>query len=433
MRILFITDNFPPEVNAPATRTYEHCTKWVKKGADVTVITCAPNFPQGEVYEGYKNKLIHREEVDGIQVIRVWSYITQNKGFLKRTLDYLSFAFSAFWIALFKKTDVVIATSPQFFTTWTGWALSKLKRVPWVFELRDLWPESIKTVGALKDGLVYNMLERVELALYRSADLVVPVTDAFKENLKKRGIPENKQLVIPNGSNLELFDKRRYNGQVRNNLRLDDKFIVGYIGTHGMAHSLDFILNSIASLEDPDIHFLFIGDGAEKKNLLRQAEELKLQNITFIDSVPKTEIPAYLSAIDVSLVPLKKSDTFKTVIPSKIFEAAAMETPILLGVEGQAEEIIDEYGAGICFEPENTEDFIAKLKLIKGDRSLYLNRASNGGILAKAYDREQLAGKMLTALQGLVKNKLAKKGQYRSEKFAPDLPQHGALAEGRDA
>ncbi|WP_441000668.1 glycosyltransferase family 4 protein [Fodinibius sp. SL11] len=407
MNILFITDNFPPEVNAPATRTYEHCKEWVGEGHEVTVITCAPNFPQGKVYEGYQNNWHEKEEVDCIEVIRVWSYITSNEGFLKRTLDYFSFAVTSFWSGLFQKSDIIIATSPQFFTTWSGWALSKFKGKPWVFEVRDLWPESIKTVGALEDGVVYNILESIELFLYRSADKVIPVTDAFKKNLSDRGISPSKQLVIPNGSNLELFDLNASDGgAVREELGLNNKFIIGYVGTHGMAHNLDFILECAGEIEDPDTHFLFIGDGSEKENLLKIADEEQLKNVTFVDPIPKNKVPDYLDAVDVSLVPLKKSDTFKTVIPSKIFEAASMELPILLGVEGQAQEIIKEYEAGICFEPENKDDFLEKLSLLKQDKKLYKSASQNGAKLAKAYDRKMLAQKMLNELKKIAENKL---------------------------
>ena len=205
MKILFITDNFPPEVNAPAARTYDHCKRWVDKGVDVTVITCAPNFPQGRVYEGYKNRLYQTEMVDGIKVIRVWSYISANEGFLKRIIDYTSFAFMAFWAGLFKPCDVIIATSPQFFTTFTGWALSKVKRRPWVFELRDLWPESIITVGAMKKSKAIEIFEKIEHFMYRSADMIIPVTDAFKMHLVGRDIQENKIHVVTNGVDPKKF------------------------------------------------------------------------------------------------------------------------------------------------------------------------------------------------------------------------------------
>lgn len=186
MKILFLTDNFPPEVNAPATRTYEHCKEWGQQGAEVTVVTCAPNFPQGKVYKGYSNKLYQHETMDGIHVIRVWSYITANEGFLKRTLDYISFSVSAFFAGLFQQADIIIATSPQFFTALSGRTLAFWKRKPWIMEVRDLWPESIKTVGAMKDNPIIRYFEWEEKRCYRSADKIVVVTDSFKKNWKKK-------------------------------------------------------------------------------------------------------------------------------------------------------------------------------------------------------------------------------------------------------
>ena len=180
MKLLFITDNFPPEVNAPASRTYEHCKEWVKLGMDVTIITCAPNFPQGKVYDVYRNKIVSKEIIEGIKVIRVWSYITSNEGFVKRTLDYLSFSITSFLMGLFVKTNLIVATSPQFFVALSGRWLSFFKRKPWVMEVRDLWPESIKTVGAMKDGLLLHFFEWLELRLYKSATMIVSVTDSFK-------------------------------------------------------------------------------------------------------------------------------------------------------------------------------------------------------------------------------------------------------------
>lgn len=402
MKILFITDNFTPEVNAPATRTYEHIQEWIKEDdVEVTVITCAPNFPHGKVYEGYKNKLYQKEYIDGIEVIRVWSYITSNSGFVKRVLDYVSFGVMAFFVGLFKKHDLIIATSPQFFTTWAAWGISKIKRKPWVFELRDLWPESIKTVGAMKQGRIIDTLEKIELGLYKSCDKVIPVTDAFKANLISRGIDANKIEVVTNGSNMELFSPREKNQELLKELSLENKFIIGYIGTHGMAHSLDFVVNTISKVEDTDIHFLFIGDGAMKATIVDIAKRLDIKNITFLNPIKKDDVPTYLSICDVSLAPLKKEDNFKTVIPSKIFEASAMQKPTLLGVEGQAQEIIEEYDAGLCFEPENETDFIEKVNILKNDKNRYEKLQRGSEELAKKYDRKRLAKKMIDIVKSI--------------------------------
>jgi glycosyltransferase involved in cell wall biosynthesis len=401
MRILFITDNFPPEVNAPATRTYEHCRQWAEQGMDITVLTCVPNFPHGKVYPGYHNRIYQKERMDGIRVVRLWSYMTANQGFAKRIIDYLSFAVNAFLFGLYYKADIIVATSPQFFTTWAACGISFLKRIPWVFELRDLWPESIKTVGAMENSRALRFLEKAELFLYHRSDLVVALTPAFKKNIVARGIPAEKVATVPNGANLNLFQPRPKDSQLLRKLGLEDKFVVGYLGTHGMAHSLEFIVSTLDKIENKAIHFLFIGDGARKKYVVKKARDKGLKNVTFLDPVPKEDVPRYLSLMDASLVPLKKSDTFKTVIPSKIFESACMSRPIILGVDGQAREIIEYYGAGIFFEPEDESAFLIAVNEIISDQALYSRLQTGCRELAMAYDRKQLADDMLACLSGI--------------------------------
>jgi len=403
--ILFISDNFPPEVNAPATRTYEHCKEWVNTGYKVTIITCAPNFPKGKVFNGYKNKLYQKEVIDGIEVVRVWSYITSNAGFLKRVIDYISFAKMAFFASFFiRKVDVIIATSPQFFSALSGYFISLFKRKPWIMEVRDIWPESIRAVNAMKSSKTLDYLEKLELFLYKKATKVIVVTDSFKKNISGRGINPDKIAVVKNGVYLNKFKPIPKDKDLLKKLGLEGKFIVGYIGTHGMAHKLDFILNSIKEV-DSNIHFLFLGDGAEKKKLLKLNEELGLKNTSFLDFVAKTEIQNYIGITDIALVPLKKSDTFKTVIPSKIFENAAMQKPILLGVEGESKEIVSSYNAGLCFEPENKEDFIAKLNKLYTDKSFYESCQKGCTKLAEDFDRKKKALEMLEIIASVNKSR----------------------------
>lgn len=399
MKILFLTDNFPPEVNAPATRTFEHCREWVKQGAEVTVLTCFPNYPTGKVYAGYKNQLYKVEYIEGIKVVRLWSYMTANQGFLKRVLDYISFAFMAFWAALFKDADIIVATSPQFFTVLAGGLLGFFKRTPWIFEVRDLWPESIRAVEAMNTQRALDWLEKLELLLYKKATCVVVVTEAFKTNLIRRGIPATKIEVIKNGVMLDVYKPQPKKKELLEKLGLTGKFVVAYMGTHGMAHKLDFLIESANCIKDPSIQLIFIGDGAEKVNLLKIIECHKPQNVTMLDSVTKAEMVDYISITDVALVNLKKSDTFKTVIPSKIFENAAMQKPILLGVEGESQDIIQRYKAGICFEPENKADFIAKLMMLKDDRAFYASCQNGCNDLSNDFDRIQLAQVFLSLMK----------------------------------
>lgn len=396
MRILFLTDNFPPEVNAPASRTYEHALRWVQAGAEVTVITCAPNFPGGRLLAGYRNRLYARESMAGIEVIRVWSYIAPNRGTVKRVVDFMSFAVSSFIAGLFHDADVIVATSPQFFTAWSGSALGFVKRRPWIFELRDIWPESIAAVGAKTPGPALRALEHIELGLYRRAARVVAVSPAFKENLVGRGVPAGKIEIVTNGADLSLWQPREGDPALAARLGLSGKFVIAYVGTMGMAHGLDFILAAARQIKDPQVHFLFVGDGSEAARL--RALAANLGNVTFLPPVPKEEVPALLALAAAALVPLRRSTTFRTVIPSKMFEAAAMRRPILLGVEGQAAEILATYQAGLTFVPEDLDSFLDAVGRLTSDAGLYRRLQAGCGALAAAYDRDRLAERMLEVI-----------------------------------
>ena len=404
MKVLFLASNFPPEVNAFANRAYEHSLEWVNSGADVTVVTCAPNFPQGRVREGYKNNIHHTETVDGIEVVRVWTFIAPNTGFLKRVLVQLSYMPGAFIAGLFQKTDVILASSPNFFSGVIAYALSRLKRRPWVFEIRDIFPESIVAVGAMKKSPVIRALEKLELFLYRTADRVIVVTPAFKHNIARRGIDADKIDVVPNGVNRARFQTLEKDRALLDALSLDGKLVIGYLGTHGMAHGLDFIVRCAAKITADRLHFLFIGDGAEKPSVVALAASLGLKNVTFLDPVGRDSVARYLSLFDIALVPLRRLDTFKEVIPSKIFEAGAMGKPILLGVEGQAKEIIEEYDAGLCFEPENEASFLAALDRFANEPALVAQLKAGCERLAHSYDRKVLAARALAILGSVVGN-----------------------------
>jgi glycosyltransferase involved in cell wall biosynthesis len=403
VHILFLTDNFPPEVNAPASRTFEHCREWVNAGNRVTVITCAPNFPRGQVFEGYKNSPWQSEMVDGIRVIRVWSYITANEGFLKRVLDYQSFMFSAMFASLFvTKVDVVVGTSPQFFTACAAWLVSKFKRTPWIFELRDLWPESIKAVGAIQNPRIIRSLEKLELFLYRSADRIVSVTHAFKSALIDRGIDGGKIDVITNGVDISRFCARAKDVDLEKKLSLAGKFVVGYIGTHGMAHCLETLLDAASQLQAlpgaQDFHFVFLGDGSRKLALQQYAQQRELRNVLFLDSVLKDEVPRYWSLLDVSVIHLRNTELFTTVIPSKLFECMGMGIPVLHGVPGESSEIVVREGVGQIFAPENAQSLVAALRGMRSDAHAFAAYRANGLRAAKRYDRKNLAAAMLDSI-----------------------------------
>jgi len=403
MHILFLTDNFPPEVNAPASRTFEHCREWVDAGHRVTVITCAPNFPKGKVYEGYSNRWFARETMDGIEVIRVWSYITANEGFLRRTLDYVSFMCTATPASLrAERPDVVVATSPQFFTICAGYLVSRLRRIPYVLELRDLWPESIRAVGAMKESVILDWLEKLELFLYRKANSIVVVTDSFKENLRIRKIDPSKIHVVTNGADLTRFKPVPRDEALVQSLGQKGKLVAGYIGTHGMAHALDTLLEGADRLQKEgrdDIHLLFLGGGASKEALVAKAKEMGLRNVTFVDSVPKSEVVRYWSLLDVSIIHLRNTPLFTTVIPSKLFECMAMGIPVLHGVRGESAEIVEGERAGLTFEPENAAELHDQLLKLADDREFAAELGRNGLAAASKYDRKHLASRMLQIIE----------------------------------
>ena len=401
MKILFLSDNFYPEVNAPATRTYEHCKEWVKNGVDVTVITGAPNFPKGKVFEGYKNSLYKQEIIDGIKVIRVWTYIAENKGTIKRILDFISFAVSAFIVGLFQKCDLIIGTTPQFFTALSARKLSKWKRKPWVMEVRDIWPESIKAVGAIKNQRILRYFEKKEIQCYNSADKIIAVSKGIKARICNKGIPENKLAVYTNASNLEHFTPRSPSKEFCDKYDLEGKKVIAYLGTMGMAHKLDFILQSAKKIDDPNIMIIIIGEGAEKENLKKIKDELGLMNVMILDGISKEQVPEFLSLIDIALVNLKRTDLFLDVIPSKIFENAAMGKPILLGLQGETKDIIEKYKAGLAFIPEDENDFLEKLELLAKNEEVYTQCVEGCYKLAKDYNRKKIAGDMLETISSL--------------------------------
>ena len=403
MHILFLTDNFPPEVNAPASRTFEHCRAWVKAGHQVTVITCAPNFPKGKIFEGYRNRLWQSEELDGVRVIRVWTYIVSNEGFVKRILDYLSYMFFAIISAPFvRRVDLVVGTSPQFFTVCAAYVVSRYKRIPYVFELRDLWPESIKAVGAMRDSILLRGLEKLELFLYRKAAAVISVTHSFRRNLIDRGIAADRIRVVINGVDLSVFKPTIPDSNLRSALGLEGKFVAGYIGTHGMAHALETLLEAADKLRkrpDGDVYrIVLLGDGANKAPLVRKASAMGLDNVTFIDSVPREEVVRYWSILDVAIIHLKKTPLVRNVIPSQLFESIGIGIPVLHGVVGESAELVEKEGVGIVFEPQSSASLSHEIVRLRSDELLYQRLRANCVGASQKYDRTRLATAMLDIL-----------------------------------
>jgi colanic acid biosynthesis glycosyl transferase WcaI len=404
MRILFLSDNFPPETNAPATRLYEHATRWVRDGHEVTVITCAPNFPEGVLFPGYRNAWRQVETIDGIRVVRVKTYITANEGFLKRTLDYMSFMVMAFLMGLLeRRPDVIVSTSPQFFCAIGAWALSVAKWRPYVFELRDLWPASIVAVGAMKESLAIRVLEWIELFLYRHADAIVSVTESFREDLVSRGIPREKIHVVLNGVDLSRYEPRPRDAALAREFGLEGKFVAGYMGTHGLAHALPKVLEAAERLKGrSDIAFFFAGAGADRARVERIVAERGLTNVKLIPRQPKERMPALWSLCDLALVPLRDDPVFTTVIPSKIFESMGMGVPILMSLpEGEATRIIRRTGSGVCVPPEDSDAMATEIERLAANPAEVAALRAAALAAAPQFSRDAGAERMAAVLKSI--------------------------------
>jgi glycosyltransferase involved in cell wall biosynthesis len=404
MRILYLSQYYPPEPGAPAARVSELSRAWVRAGHEVTVLTTMPNHPTGVVPPEYRGRALVRERMDGVDVVRTWMYAAPNKGRVKRSLAYVSYSASAAtWGQLnVERHDVVLATSPQLLCACAGRIVAAVQRRPFVFEVRDLWPESIVAVGALAAGHpIVRGLEVVEEALYRAADQIVVVTDAFRERLVERGVTARKVEVIKNGVDLGRFAPASRDTPLRASLGWQGRFIAGYVGTHGMAHGLDAVLEAAKRLRRrDDVGFLFVGEGAERARLEQRARSEGIDNVRFLGSLPREQMPEVYATLDVAIVPLRKTELFTTVIPSKIFEIAAMARPILLSVDGEARALVEASGGGIFVPPEDVDATVAALERLASDDALRASMGARGrAFVVREFDREQLAQRYLALLE----------------------------------
>ena len=415
MQVLYVSQYYPPEACAPAARVDGFTREWARSGADVRVLTGFPNHPEGQVHEEYKShwrRGFMREERDGVKVYRTWLYPSANRKLWGRGLNFTSFAFSAAaagpWVA--PRNGVVIATSPQILVGVSGWAVGALRFLPWVFEVRDLWPESLVGVGqASADSLLYRSVERVAKFLYRYATHIVVDGEWKRRHLIHQGVEERRITVIRNGveedfcpdPNSSIALSARL--EVRKELGLRDEFVLLYAGTLGMAHGLETILNAAERLRHRnDIKFILLGAGAERGQLSHLLNKLRLANVRLMEKQPRAKIPAFLAAADACLVPLRNKEVFKSAIPSKMFEAMAAGRPVILSVEGEAKEILLSSQAGLAIPPEDPAAMVDAILKLRNEPSLCQSLGRNGrqAVLDK-YQRRTEAAKYLNLLDAL--------------------------------
>jgi glycosyltransferase involved in cell wall biosynthesis len=414
LKILFLSHYFPPEVNAPASRTFDHCRAWVRAGHDVTVVTCVPNCPDGVVFEGYRNRLrVQEENIEGIRVVRIWTFVAANAGTFWRMVNYVSYMISATVNAIrLPRPDIVVATSPQFFCGWAGVFVASLKRAPFVLEIRDIWPESITAAEGLKRGRsLLGMVQRLADWMYLSADHIVAVGDGYRAKILERvAIPE-RVSVITNGVDLSFFAGGARDSAFLRQWGLCGKFVCSYVGTVGMAHRLDVVLRAARLLRErgrSDIVFLIVGDGAERRKLEAAARATGVEDlVVFTGRLPKEMMPTILASSDACLVHLRKCETFTTVLPSKIFETMAMSRPIIMGVEGQARDIVMAARAGVAMEPESETSLVAAVEKMADEPQTVsqLGRAARAYV-AQHYDRNVLAARYVMLLERVAKARM---------------------------
>jgi glycosyltransferase involved in cell wall biosynthesis len=401
VHILYICQYFPPEMGAPAARAYEFSRRWVRMGHKVSVVCGIPNHPIGVVYPGYTRELLHHETIDGIDVYRTWVFVTPNARKVRRSINYLSFGFSAAVASeAIRDVDVCIATTPQFFSGVSGTFIKRLKKLPLVLEVRDLWPDAIEAVRIDANQTFLNLLRRIERYMYRTADRIVIVSPAFREHLIRKAVPAEKINVITNGVTTDLFE-RHERERIHFNGRMKDKFLVAYFGTHGLAHGLETMIDAARRLAgDPDYQFILVGEGAAKAELKRSAGDLP--NVLFVDRQPRETIAEMLNEIDVSLVMLRKAELFKTVIPSKIFEIMGTGKPIVLGVEGEAQRIVEQAGAGLAIKPQNVDSLLDAIRTFRNNPEFRENCGENAyRFVREHYNLDKLAGRYLDVLRSV--------------------------------
>ncbi|MBI4945985.1 MAG: glycosyltransferase family 4 protein [Bacteroidetes bacterium] len=403
MKLLILTQYFPPEVGAPQNRLYELAIRLQKKGFEISVLTAMPNYPQMEIHDPYKGKFRYYEEMNGLKVYRSWIFVSKSKSVFFRLLNYFSFVWSSFWSGWLRlgKFDYIICESPPLFLGLSAFFLKKLKVAKLIFNVSDLWPESAEKLGIVTNKLFLNIAYRLEEFLYKKSELITGQTQGIVKNISLR-FPDKITYWLPNGVDIDFYNHANVKNEWRKeNHFLENDFIVLYAGIIGHAQGLEVILNSAQNLIDKeDIKFILLGNGPEKSRLLDLKRNRRNENIFFFETLPKVHMPHVIGASDASIIPLRKIDLFKGAIPSKIFESLAMKKPILLGVEGEAKELfIDEGNCGLAFEPENAQDLTNKVLQLYNDRNLLRQLGENGRkYVAKKFNRDFIADEFLNFL-----------------------------------
>jgi glycosyltransferase involved in cell wall biosynthesis len=398
VRIAYVCHYFVPEPAAPAARVHEFARAWVRAGHAVSVVTTFPNHPLGQIPAAYRGRWWATERLDGIRVLRCWLFAVPNRGVGRRGLNHLSFMLTSvvFGLPRLGAVDVVIASSPTLFSALSAWLMARVKHVPFVLEVRDLWPEAIVGLGLLRPGPAVRALEVLAMFLYRQAARIVVVTESFRNHLIGQGVPPGKIEVIPNGADIRLF------APATNGARADGRFTVAYIGSHGLSHGLGAVLDAAAA--QPDVTYLLVGDGADRDRLVAERDRRQLRNVVMRPSVSKAEVPGLYASADVCLVPLRDVPVFDAFVPSKLFEMLAAGRPIIGAVRGEARDILQRSGGALLVDPERGDQLATAVDRLRADPELRAELARRGRAFAEQnYDRDALAARYLDVLHDVTR------------------------------
>ena len=410
MRILYLSQYFHPEAGATQARAYEMAIKWIQMGHKVTMLTEFPNHPSGIIPPSYRGKLFERINLDDIDVIRVWVKASPVKNISNRLLFYLTYMINAIIAGLILvrgKYDFLYATSPPLFVGGAALVLSRLKCIPMFFEVRDLWPETAVEIGELSNPHVISIATKLEEMCYQRAIQVVVVTQGMYDRLIQRSVPPSKLIISPNGANIELFTfKLSERNRIRTELGLESKFIAIYAGIHGLAQGLETVVQTAHLLANkPNIHFILIGDGPKKAVILALAKSYNLPNLTMLPEKPRELIPYYLSAADVALVPLRKTEIFKSTLPSKLFDAWSCKRPVIVSIDGEARAIVETVKGGIFISPEDPVRMAEALIYLMNSPAERQSMGENGLAYTKQnHSRSALAEKLIILLEKYIQN-----------------------------
>jgi glycosyltransferase involved in cell wall biosynthesis len=394
---LIHTQYYPPEIGAPQARLSELAIGLQRRGFDVQILTAMPNYPTGKLFKGYGG-CRKQEKRDGVAITRTWVYATKKISFIPRLFNYFSFVFSSLFLGPWGlgKIDYLLAESPPLFLGISSFLLSRIKGAKWIFNVSDLWPESAIRLGVLNEGLLLRLAQWLEGFFYRHAGLITGQSESILQNIKDR-YPNVNTYHLSNGIDVDKFGPENLQPSLREELAPNGELIFFYGGLHGLAQGLDQILYA-AQQAPPGIRFVLMGDGPEKEQLIQLADQLKLSNLTFHESVESHKMPAILASVDVCLVPLKVN--LPGAVPSKLYEAMASAKPVVLIAEGEAREIVETNQVGLVVNPGDIPGITRAIELLIEDPGLRKKLGGNGRKTAlEQYSRENIVQKFAEYLK----------------------------------